>query len=92
MEKTFTDCSLVPPKDHAPKLLRIPTKPQNLQKFSPSRVSCYTVQQLDDMLRRVKGEPPSKGSSSSVIFKIDVVYLEELAFNLHGLLTSFLTF
>ena len=65
MEKTFTDCSLVPPKDHAPKLLRIPTKPQNLQKFSPSRVSCYTVQQLDDMLRRVKGELPSKGSSSS---------------------------
>ena len=41
-------CSLVPAKDATPpnfaeKILQIATKPQNLQKFSPSNVSCCTV-------------------------------------------------
>ena len=48
-EKSFVDCSLVsPPKDTTPPILQrklswIATKPRNLQKFSPSKVSCYAV-------------------------------------------------
>ena len=49
LEKTFTDCSLLPcqrtprPKFCRGKLLCIATKPQNLRNFSPSKVSRYTV-------------------------------------------------
>ena len=48
-EKTLADCLLVPQKMSHPqilwrKLLRIATKPWNLRKFSPSKVSRYMVQ------------------------------------------------
>ena len=47
VEKTFTDCSFMPcqrtpgPQILRKILLRIATKPQNLQKFTPSKVSRY---------------------------------------------------
>ena len=47
-EKTFADCSLVPPKVPRPqvlwrKLAQISTKHRNLQKFSPSKFFRYTA-------------------------------------------------
>ena len=44
-EDTFADCSLVPTKrHHTPNFAeKITTIPQNSQKFSPSKVSRYTV-------------------------------------------------
>ena len=53
-EKIFMDCSLVPrQRTPHPQILRrkpsqIATKPQNSQKFSPSKVSRYTVCSIHD--------------------------------------------
>jgi len=49
VEKTLADCSLLlrqrtpRPKISRRKLSQIATKPWNSRKFSPSKVSCYTV-------------------------------------------------
>ena len=48
IERSFAACSLVMPKDASPsnlrgKLSQIATKPQNLRKLLPLKVSCYTV-------------------------------------------------
>ena len=71
-EKTFADCSLVlrqrMPHSHISrrKLLRTSTKPQNLRRFSPAKVSRYTLISWGDpstlawMPLRHPCNPPSK--------------------------------